>query len=129
MVKLEDFRHEITEFLEKVREFAREDLGCECPDHVFEQVRFLRGEASPGRTNLSVVVGETLLVLFAEYEEIQPFDYEMPRLVLSGVTYRDSIGLNRFRLVMSGDVPREHQKALEEEAGKYDDKVHVHFLE
>jgi hypothetical protein len=126
---LENFRREVGEFLEKVREFAQDDLGCGCPEHVFEQVRILRGEASPGKADLAVVIGERLLIIFADYEKMDPFDYEMPRLILSGVTYRDSIGLGRFRLVLGGDVTDKHRAMIGEELKRYDENVHVHYLD
>jgi hypothetical protein len=129
MKKLQDFRDEISTFLEKVRDFAQNDLGCGCPEHVFEQVRILRGEASPGKTDLSIVIGERLLIMVVDLKEIAPFEYEMPRIVLSGVTYRDSIGLNRFRLVISGDVTEEQEERIQREIDKYDENVHVHYFD
>ncbi len=127
-MQIEQFRNDLNAFAEKVHSLAQDDLGCDCPEDVYEQIRILRGEASPGKTDLALVIGERLLILFGDYEKLDPFEYEMPRLILSGVTYRNSIGLNRFRLVLSEDVSGEHRAMIEEEIGKYDDKVHVHYF-
>ncbi|MCX6644938.1 MAG: hypothetical protein NTY09_01055 [bacterium] len=125
---IEGLLNDIDIFLQKIREFASDDLGCGCPENVFEQIRFLRGEASPGNTNLGIVIGERLLILFADEGEIKPFESEMPRLILSGVTYRDSIGLNRFRLVLTGPFTKEQKTSIEREIAKYGDKVHSHYF-
>ena len=129
MKKLQAFRDEIGEFLGKVRNFAQDDLGCGCPEHVFEQVRLLRGEASPGITDLAIIIGERLLIIAVDLHEIDPFDYEMPRIILSGVTYRDSLGLNRFRLLISGETTEEQRARIEREISKYDENVHVHYFD
>jgi hypothetical protein len=125
---LKEFKNEIDVFLDKVKSFAVNDLGCGCEDYIFEQLRVLRGEASPGNSSFAMVLGERLLVLFADYDKLQPFDYEIPRLILSGITYRDSLGLNRFRLVLSDRVTDEHRERIDRELAKYDDKVHVHYM-
>jgi len=128
MAKSGIFFEEIDRFVGAVREFAQDGLGCGCPEHVFDQIRVLRGEASPGLTNLSVVVGERLLILFGDYAKLEPFDFEMPRLILSGITYRDSIGLNRLRIVLTEEVSVEQRAKIESELKKYDDRVHVHYM-
>ena len=125
---IEELKTDIDVFLQKIREFAVDDLKCGCPDHVFEQVRFLCGEASPGITNLSIVIGERLLIIFSDISEIDPFESELPRLVLGGVTYRDTIGLNRLRLVMTGEISDEQKAVVVNEIAKYDEKVHVHYF-
>jgi len=122
------FFDEISRFVDAVRGFSQDGLGCGCPEHVFDQIRVLRGEASPGLTNLSVVVGERLLILFGDYARLEPFDFEMPRLILSGITYRDSIGLNRLRIVLPEEVTVVERTKFESELKKYDDRVHVHYM-
>jgi hypothetical protein len=129
MNQIRQFRDDVTLFLEKLRSLTQDELGCECPEHVFEQARILRGEASPGKTSLAVVVGERLLIVFADYESIAPFEYEMPRLILAGVTYRDSMGLNKLRLVISGGISDEHRALVEKELTKYDERVVVHYFD
>ena len=129
MGKFAEIENEIDLFTAKIHEFATAELGCDCPEHVFEQIRVLKGEASPGKAFNAIVIGEQLLVLFGDYAALDPFDYEMPRLVLSGITYRDSMGLNRLRLVLGNEVPVEYRKMIDEELTKYDDKVHVHYMD
>ncbi|MFH1677139.1 MAG: hypothetical protein ABIC40_08955 [bacterium] len=128
-MKSQDLLIEIGQFLEHIRGFVRNDLGCECPEEVFDQVRVLRNEASPGPTTLSLIIGETLLVEFASTEELAPIANVIDRLLLSGVTYRDSTGLNRFRLILCGKITDDEKTIIAGEQKRYDKKVHVHYIE
>ena len=60
-----EFSQTITGFLDCVHEFARDSLGCTCPEEVFQQVRVLQGPNVPGSADLAVIVGERLLILLA----------------------------------------------------------------
>ena len=128
-MKSQNLLIEIGRFLELIRGFVRDDLGCECPEEIFEQVRILRNEASPGPTKLSLIIGETLLVVFASAEELAPIGNVIDRLLLSGVTYRDSTGLNRFRLIVCGKIDDDEKAKIAGEQKRYDKKVHVHYIE
>ena len=128
-MKSQELLDEIGRFLEIIKGFIRDDLGCECNEEVFEQVRILRREASPGPTQLSLIIGETLLVVFASAAELAPIANIVDRLLLSGVTYRDSTGLNRFRLVLYGEVTDDEKTLIAGEQKRYDKKVHVHYIE
>ncbi len=129
MSRIETFLNDLEAFTGKVRSFVEKELGCGCPGNVFEQIRVLRGEGSPGKTDLALVIGERLLVLFADRSRLDPFEFEMPRLVLAGVTYRDSVGLHRFRLVLGSDLTEKERSMVEAEIAGYDDRVHAHFLD
>jgi len=129
MSRIETFRNDLDVFHAKVRSFVEHELGCGCPENVFEQIRVLRGEGSPGKADLALVIGERLLVLFADRSLIDPFEFEMPRLIIAGVTYRDSAGLHRFRLVFGSDLTDKERSMVETEVAKYDDRVHAHFLD
>lgn len=128
MSDLEQFLGRTGDYLEAVRHFAQEDLGCGCPDTVFEQVRVLTGDAAPGESNLAIVIGERLLVVFANLAEITPLERNLSRLLLSGVTYRDSAGLNRFRLVLAGELTDDDKALVEREVLQHDERVHVHLM-
>lgn len=129
MTFIDDFQSDITSFVESVRTFVRTDLSCGCPDNVFEQVRVMTGDASFARTALSIVVGERLLVGFVKADEIRPVDEKISRIFLSGMTYRDSMGLNRLRLAISGDITADEKQLIENELSALDDRVHVHYFD
>jgi len=129
MGDLDKLFENIDSFANIIKTFSQNTLTCECPDQVFDQIRMLRGEASPGLANLSIVVGERLLVQFGDYSRLDPFDFEMPRLILSGITYRDTIGLNRLRIVLTTEVSTDHRTMIDNELSKYDDRVHIHYLD
>ena len=127
MVTIRHLRDTIDQFALSIRGFVQEELGCGCPEQVFEQIRILKGDATPDQTDMSLVIGERLLVSFARIEVIRPLEEKAPGLIQSGVIYRDAVKLNRLRLVIQG-VPTETEKRLlESESAKYE-KVHIHFF-
>ena len=126
--KMWRFLEETARYLDAVRRFARDDLGCECLDEVFDQVRILTRDAAPGEARLAVVIGERLLVVFARPEDVSPLERNLPRLLLSCVTYRDSAGLSRFRLVLTGEYSDQEKGLIEQHRAGFDDRVHVHYL-
>jgi hypothetical protein len=128
MGKAREFRDAVEQFTEKVRQLLQDDLGCNCGKEVLDQIRILKGEATPGRTDLGLIVGERVLIGFVDAAAITPIQENAGRLVLSGATFRDSLMLKRFRLVVEGKVSKEDRKILESEASKYE-LVSVHFFE
>ena len=54
MYDIKAFRGAIDWFTELVRTFVQDELGCECPEEVFEQIRILRAEATPRNTDLGL---------------------------------------------------------------------------
>ena len=122
------FRAQIQRFIELVQRFVQDELGCGCPEEVFEQVKILTGEATPAATDLGMVIGERLFVGFVQAESIRPVETKAHKLVLSGVTYRDSMKLNRIRFVIEGQLSEQEKFVLESEAGKCE-KVHIHYFD
>ncbi len=48
---------------EEIERFVRGELGCGCPDEVFQHIILGAGEAGPGKVSFSrLVVGERLLI-------------------------------------------------------------------
>jgi hypothetical protein len=128
MVGLDIVRGQVQRFIELIRNFAQHDLGCDCSEDVFEQVKILTGEATPGVTDLGIVIGERLFVGFVPIDVVRPVDTLGHKLVISAVAYRDSMKLNRVRLVFEGNVSDEEKLFFEIEAEKHD-KVHMHYFE
>ncbi len=128
MGKTETFTDDVNNFVGRVKDLVLNALGCECDEQLFEQVRLIQGEASPGKSMFSLVVGEQLLIIFADYSRLDPFDDEMPRLILAGLTYSDSIGFQQVRIVLPDTIPDTHRKLVDSELGKIDDRIHVHYI-
>jgi hypothetical protein len=128
MSYIENFCKSADDFTELLRKLVRKDLGCDCSGEIFDQIRILKGEATPGKTYLGIIVGERLLIGFVRADDIRPMEENAGRLILSGATYRDSLMLNRFRLIVEGDVSEDEKALLESEAGKYE-RVTVHYFE
>ena len=123
-----DLHNSVEKFISELRILLREELGCGCSEEIFEQVRILKGEATPGSTHLGIIVGERLFVGFVDINELRPPEHNIPRLILSGVTYRDALKLNRIRFVVEGKPTDGERNLLESEASKHQN-VHIHYRE
>jgi len=123
---MSDFIENAERFISDVRTLLREQLGCGCQEEVFEQIRVLKGEATPGSTHLGIIVGERLFVGFVDIERLRPPEYNIPGLILAAVTYRDSLRLNRIRLMVQGELTETEKSLLESEASRYEN-VHIHY--
>lgn len=113
-------------FISMMREFVKKDLGCGCNEEVFEQIRILKGEASPGESLMSIVLGERLLVCLVTPEAVKPVDSAGEAMIQAGLTYRDAMQLKRFRLVIVGELSDNEKNQLELKASKHE-KVNVHY--
>lgn len=99
-------------------------LGCACPDEVFDEIRVI-DEVVPG-VPLIIEVGRRLSVGFVSSGS----HGDWLELLERGRALRDARGLNRFRLVVVGDV---NQAGLEVTSGRalleIDDRVHLHGMD
>ena len=113
-----------------IRRFVREDLGCGCPEDVFDDIRI---EAAPslleaGSRSRLLVVGGRLMVLIVESGESDPPGIAVTQLLENGARLRDENGCNRFRLVLVADTDG---SALEQQlraASMPDERTHIHVI-
>ena len=120
---------------------VRDVLGCTCPDEVFEKISHY-GCKDP-LDGLNIQIGDRLLVLVkpvvpgSEKGDRQSNLERAAYLLNSGRKARDSMGYNRYRLVlvaMEGVETGELEKMAEEAYRKFeerhgpDEKVHIHAL-
>lgn len=111
-----------------LRAFVREQLGCTCPEDVFDTVE--RGgldlDGRPAGTRL--VVGGRLLIYVATGPVDAP---SVAALAGAGRRDRDGHGLNRFRLAIAAPPDAASRGALEAAftgAVAGDPKAHLHCL-
>ncbi|MBN2497237.1 MAG: hypothetical protein JXR96_21775 [Deltaproteobacteria bacterium] len=97
-------------------------LGCGCPDEVFESIRLRTAELDGAE--LLVEVGARLLVALVDAADAPRAEALLER----GRALRDREGLNRFRLVLVGQIAAARLAELER-AVQADDRLHVHAID
>jgi len=114
-----------------LKKFVREDLGCGCPEEVFEDL--IVGVPAVFRRDdpaflLEVLVGGRLFIGVTKQGEEAFQESEIQDLLLAGKEIRDRHGLNRFRLaILSSSVDSAIELPVDEYTG-IDDKIHLHRL-
>jgi hypothetical protein len=116
-----------------VKRLIRSELGCACPDHVFERIEVL--PASSGFAGLPgdhlIAVGNRLLLLVISSSTWQQVLDQIEHLCTSGRQLRDAQGFNRFRVVVAVPEVAVARAAL---AGHFaaaidhDDRMHLHVI-
>lgn len=113
-----------------IKSFARE-LGCNCEDSVFNQIvigmpSIFSGE-NPG-WDMQIMIGFRLLISIAPVQKLKSINEDIVKILQAGKEIRDKHGLNRFRLVLLGEVDKDLYEACEKKAQGLDDRIHVHVI-
>ena len=113
--------------------FAREILGCGCPDDVFRDISVENDpdsfEGLP--VEFLIKIGGRLMVgvvPLSQTDEALPL---LRQLLETGRDLRDREGFNRFRLVFISDDPEKMQKSIEKKLNGFsglDDRIHAHAV-
>ena len=117
----------------KIKAFAQETLGCQCPEEVFDSIDCQRDvELSPQilLTN-KINIGNRLLIYILQTDDINFIKSNLPTIVQFGIKERDSKALNRVRFVIVADKPEEIKPVAEnifKNLASKDEKIHLHFL-
>jgi hypothetical protein len=116
-----------------IKHFVRHDLGCGCPDEVFETIDVQYAPSGfaglPG--DCLIVIGTRLLVLLIVTVHWPEVSRNLESLVNRGRELRDGGSFNRFRIVLATPEPTAAQAALMEQFGdlpSLDDRVHLHII-
>ena len=119
--------------LPDVKRLVRSELGCACPDHVFERIEIF--PASSGFAGLPgdhlIAVGNRLLLLVISSSTWQEVVDQLEHLCASGRQLRDAQGFNRFRMVVAVPevaVARAALAAHFDAAVDHDDRMHLHVI-
>ena len=102
-------------------------LGCGCPMEVFEHIQMELIRIN-NISVLQLMLGNRLLVWIVDRLKMNSPQYSTSQLLQQGRIERDSRHLNRFRLVLVGEVPEPEAEELKELPGTKPDKVHLHIL-
>jgi hypothetical protein len=116
---------------EEIKVFARETLGCGCPEEIFQYINCqsnVRVDDIPlmGKVN----IGNRLLIYIVEISDINSIKRVLPFLIGRGMKERDGSNFNRFRLVLASDNADGIRQAAESIFGDIDkdEKVHLHII-
>lgn len=126
----------------RIKEFVQGQLGCQCPDEIFETIdcvdNFTVSDGTVIKSRINV--GNMLLVYVVEANEKVTSDYLM-NLLQHGRSERDNRGFNRFRLAICTDhevevlmqlkevdIAADGKGASLEHAIGLDERVHAHIV-
>jgi hypothetical protein len=117
----------------KIKAFAQETLGCQCPEEVFNSIDCQRDIELSHQILLTnkINIGNRLLIYILQTDDINFIKNNLPAIVQSGIKERDSKALNRVRFVIVAVKPEEIKPVAENIfknlAGK-DEKIHLHLI-
>ena len=121
----------VTSEKENIKIFAQQTLGCGCPEEVFQHIDSQSNVQLNGIVlSRRIKIGNRLLIYIVETTDADSVKHNLAFLVASGRKERDSIGFNRFRLVLTSDDTGEVKKVAEEMFAviNRDEKVHLHVI-
>jgi hypothetical protein len=122
------------ENVQALKSFVREELGCGCPDEVFSEIQI---EQNPHAfhglpIDCLVTIGDRLLIGVCLSERLHNgMGPEIEKSLAAGKQLRDSVGFNRFRLVVVSEGPDRMVDAIREQITPLkglDDRVHWHVV-
>ena len=118
--------------LEAIKTFVRKELGCQCDENVFKQtvigVPAIFPEANPG-WDLQILIGFRLLISLVAVQKLRSLNGDISKMLQAGKDMRDKHGLNRFRLVLLGQLDEELYESCQKKAQQLDERIHLHVIE
>ena len=117
---------------EDIKAFARDVLGCDCPEQVFSRIICEDNVRTDSGLTIShrINIGGRLLIYVSAPDQTSELSSELVKLVDSGEKERNDKGFNRFRLVLVSENPdliKDDAQKLFEQLGK-DEKIHLHII-
>ena len=117
---------------ERIKQFARQSLGCECPDEVFDNIEVRPGDAEALLPHArSITIGGRLLIHIYGTSDPALVEAHLPEIIAAGADERDRRGLNRFRAVIASDDIEAVDSAARRVFGQLrglDDNIHLHVV-
>lgn len=116
---------------EKIKTFVQKTLGCGCPEEVFTSIDC---QSNIPLNNVllrnKINIGNKLLIFIVEINDDDSLEETLTSLVDTGIKERDSVGCNRYRLVLASDNPsmfKQHACDIFDTLAK-DERVHMHVV-
>ena len=88
--------------VDMIKSFIRSDLGCDCPEEVFDTIKYEHNSKlwHDRAIDHVLVVGDRLVVYICFVDDTKGFKSNFKKILGYGTKWRDDYGLNRFRLVI-----------------------------
>ena len=116
---------------ENIKTFVQQTLGCGCPEEVFRSIDCQSNIKLTDKIfGSKVYIGNKLLIYIMEVHNTDSLKDILPFLIDRGKKERDSLGLNRFRLVLATDTVNEIKEVAEDifKVLNKDEKIHLHIV-
>jgi hypothetical protein len=116
-----------------IKRFVRDELGCTCPESVFETIVMDRSPEwfSGLPADYLLTIGKRLLVLVVRADIGAETDASIEALLLRGRALRERGGFNRFRLVVEMPVSDASRRDLAPGSRALlaqDERLHLHYV-
>lgn len=116
----------------KIVGFAKETLGCNCPEDVFNYITRADDVITDGfGIDVKINIGNRLLVYIIKPDNEAELKSILPLAVKYGKAERDGSRFNRLRLVFVTDRSADKNPLQQQFAMLIgdDDKIHLHFID
>lgn len=113
-----------------IREFVQQQLGCTCPDEVFDSIGISNGSRYFDSESTLYEIGGRLLIAVLMPQDRHQICAGLEQVIETGKRMRDQHGYNRFRLVIA-TVDRDADSLLHRafnDCQNTDDRVHLHVI-
>ena len=115
-----------------IKEFARNTLGCDCPEEIFQYIdcRTLENIDENIAPAYEINIGNRLLIFAAAIDDVDSLKPVLSKLLRAGIKKRDEKKFNRFRLVLlsPGDIDIAAQASGIFSSLAPDEKAHLHVI-
>ena len=115
---------------DRIEQFAKQVLGCACPDEVFEHIEYRKIVRDIALRKITI--GDRLLIYLADFDGVSSRERLVETTLRDGIAERNERGLNRFRLVLLTADPEPSDdtwQAMLRASPDSDDKVHLHMVD
>jgi hypothetical protein len=117
----------------KIKSFAKQTLGCQCPEEVFDFIDCQRDVELSKRILLTnkINIGNRLLIYILETDDINFIKINLPVIFRFGKEERDSKAFNRVRFVIATNKSEEMKLIAEKifnDLTDKDDRIHLHLI-
>jgi hypothetical protein len=117
----------------KIKTFAKQTLGCQCPEEVFGFIDCQRNFELSNQILLTnkINIGNRLLIYIVETDNINFINNNLPIIFQFGINERDGKAFNRVRIVIATNKFKEIKLIAEnifKNLTDKDDKIHLHLI-
>jgi hypothetical protein len=117
-----------------IKSFVINKLGCNCPDEVFNIIRWQKDIEINGKIilNYKINIGNRLLIYIIQIDDDKFLNDNFLNIIRFGISERNENSYNRFRLVILSNNFTEIGSIAQNIFNSFninDQKVHLHFMQ